>query len=178
MASVTKPFTALAVLQLTEAGTLSVDDPVDQFVDHFETVPGDPITIEELLAHTSGMPATPTELADQALEGFPAGLANESDHERFVRDSTVLRATDQERHCYYNTGYDILGRVIEAVDDRPYANYVADEIFQPLGMTRATFDPAILDDDNTAMTAYHAGDDEHPPEPTAFPSRQFVSDVR
>lgn len=174
MASITKSITALAVLQLIEAGALSVDD----YVDHFQETPGDPITIENLLTHTSGMPATPTGVADQALEGFPAGLADESDHKRFVRDSTDLRVTDEERFQYYNTGYDILGKIIEAVDGRSYADYVDEEIFEPLGMTRATFDPDVFDTEEDAMTAYHAGDEDHPPEPTPFPSQQFVSDIR
>lgn len=178
MASVTKPVTALAVLQLADVGALSVADPVDDYVDHFETAPGAPITIEELLTHTSGMPATPTGLADQALEGFPSGIADESDRKRFVRDSTAFRATDRERFLYYNTGYDVLGKVVEAVDGRTYAEYVDEEVFGPLGMNRATLDPEVLDQEDDAMTAYHAGDGDRPPEPTSFPSSRFVSDVR
>lgn len=60
MGSVTKSLTALAVIQLDEAGELSIDDHVDDYVDHYRDAPGEPITIEDLLTHTSGMPATPT----------------------------------------------------------------------------------------------------------------------
>lgn len=58
MGSISKSVTALAVIQLAKAGALSVEDPVNEYVDHYEPAPGDPITIVELLTHTSGMPAT------------------------------------------------------------------------------------------------------------------------
>lgn len=169
MGSITKSVTALAVLQLDEAGALSIEDPVDEYVDHYADAPGDPVTIEELLSHTSGMPASPMGAIEQALEGYPSGVADESDLERFVRDSTAFRATDEERFFYYNTGYDMLGQIIEAVDGRSYAEYVDEEIFEPLGMDRATFDPDVLDDDADAMTGYRPGGDDEPPEPEPFP---------
>lgn len=169
MGSITKSFTSLAVVQLAEAGKLSVDDAVDEYVDPYVDAPGDPITIAELLSHTSGMPACPMGGFVQSLEGFPAGIADESDFRRFVRDSTAFRTTDRERFFYYNTGYDVLGQLVRAVDGRPYAEYVSDEVLRPLGMDRATFDPDVLADDDDAMTGYRAGDDEEPPEPTTFP---------
>lgn len=169
MGSITKSFTALAVIQLAESGALSVEDPINAYVDHYEDAPGEPITIEELLTHTSGMPDTPTGAFDQALEGFPSGVADEADLKRFVRDSTGFRATDEERFFYYNTGYVVLGKLIETVDGRTYPEYVKDEIFEPLDMERATFNPKALDDDDDAMTGYRPGGEEEPPEPTEFP---------
>lgn len=169
MGSITKPVTALAVGRLEEAGLLSVDDAVDEYVDHYEDAPGEPITIAELLSHTSGMPASPTGTFDQALEGFPAGIADGADLERFVRDSTEFRAVDEQRFFYYNTGYDVLGEVVEAVDGRPYASYVDEEIFDPLGMERSTFDPDVFEDDEEAMTGCRPGSDEEAPEPSSFP---------
>lgn len=173
MGSITKSVTALAVLQLDEAGTLSVDDAVDEYVPHYADVPGEPITVRELLSHTSGMPANPVGLFKQSLEGYPSGVADEADLERWVRDSTDFRATDRERFFYYNTGYDVLGRVVEAVDGRPYADYVDAEIFEPLGLDRATFDPDVFDEDDDVMTGYRPGDDDEPPEPNAFPLSGF-----
>lgn len=126
--SVTKPITALAVVDLAEQDQLSLSDPIDRYVDHYADAPGDPITIAELLSHTSGMPATSTGLLSQAMDGRPAGVADERDRERLVRDAVEFRTTDRERFFYYNTGYDVLGRVIEAVDGREYAEYVQDEL--------------------------------------------------
>lgn len=86
-----------------------------------------------------------------------------------MRESTEFRTTDEERFFYYNTGYAILGEVIEAVDGRPYEQYVTEEIFNPLGMERATFDPNALKNDTDAMTGYKAGSDDEPPEAKPFP---------
>lgn len=169
MGSITKSVTALAIIQLAERTDLSVEDSVNDYVDHYVEAPGQPITIAELLSHTSGMPANPTGGFTQALEGLPSGIADESDMKRFVRDSTAYRATDGERFFYYNTGYHVLGEIIEAVDGRTYSQYITQEVFDPLGMDRATFDPDVLADDDDAMTGYRPGEDEEPPEPTRFP---------
>lgn len=173
MGSITKSVTSVALAQLAESGALSFEDPVDEYVDHLAAAPGDPITVAELLSHTSGMPATPTGGFLQKLEGFPSGVADEDDFRRHLRDSTEYRATDGERFMYYNSGYAVLGRVVEAVDGRPYEEYVEEEILQPLGMDRATFDPEALEADDDASTGYRPGDEEEPPEPTEFPLPEF-----
>lgn len=169
MGSTTKPVTSLAVIQLVEAGRLALDDPVDDYVGHFATAPGEPITIEELLTHTSGMPSTPTELWAQTQVGYPAGIADGADFERFVRDSTGFRDIDEQRFFYYNTGYSVLGQVIQVIDGRTYAEYVGDEIFDPLGMDRASFSQESLTTDEDAMTGYRPGDADEPPEAAPLP---------
>ena len=63
--SVTKPVTALAVVDLAEVGRLSLSDPANRYVDHLADAPGDPVTVAELLSHTSGVPATGTGLLAQ-----------------------------------------------------------------------------------------------------------------
>ncbi len=174
MGSTTKPVTSLAVMQLVEEGLLALEDHVDEYVDHFAGAPGDPITIGELLSHTSGMPSTPTELWSQTHVGYPAGIADEADFERFVRESTGFRDVEEQRFFYYNTGYNVLGQVIEAVDGRTYAEYVGEEIFEPLGMDRSSFSRETLDVDEDAMTGYRPGDADDPPETATLP----VHDLR
>lgn len=174
MGSITKSVTALAIVQLEEAGLVSVDDPVDVYVDHYADAPGEPITIDELLSHTSGMPAIDPELLTQAFEGFPTGVADEADRKRLIRDSTEFRVTDEDRFFYYNTGYDILGMVVEAVDGRPYAEYVREEILAPLGMDRSTFHREPFETDEDTMTGYRPGNGDEPPEPTPFPFEEFI----
>ncbi len=159
MGSISKPVTSLAVLQLVEDGRLSVEDPVNEYVDHFADAPGDPITVGELLSHTSGMPATNPGYEDQRVEGRPSGVADRADFERFVRDSTEFRVTGEDRHLYYNDGYNVLGRVIEAVDGRRYAEYVDEEIFGPLDMERSTFDRGPVEADDDVITGYLPGED-------------------
>jgi len=170
--SITKPITALTVVDLAERGALSLSDEIDAYVDHFADAPGEPITVAELLSHTSGMPATSVGLLTQAVEGYPAGVADERDRERHVREATAFRATDRERFLYYNTGYDVLGRVVEAVDGRSFAEYVRAELLEPLGMDRATFHEEGFAADDDAMTGYKPGDDA--PTPTPFPFEELI----
>lgn len=170
--SITKPITALAIVDLAERGAVSLSDPIDRYVDHYIDAPGEPITIAELLSHTSGMPATSAGLLSQAVEGYPAGVADEADRERLVREATELRVTDRERFFYYNTGYDVLGRVIESVDGRTYAEYIQEELLAPLGMHRATFHRESFESDDDAMTGYKAGEDA--PTATEFPFEELI----
>ncbi len=172
MASLTKPVTSLAVLQLVENGRISLDDNINEYVDHFADAPGDAITVADLLSHSSGMPATEPDIVDQAFSGLPAGVADDTDFERWVRDTTVHRVTDEDRFLYYNVGYIVLGSVIEAVDGRSYTDYVAEEIFSPLGMDRSTFDPDALQADDDAMTGYVQGEDI--PESAPFPYDSLI----
>lgn len=174
MGSISKSVTALAVAQLAEAGSLSVDDPVEEYVDHYDEAPGDPITVRELLSHTSGMPASRPGVLEQSLAGYPAGVADEADRERFVRASTDRRDVDGDRFMYYNTGYDVLGRVIEAVDGRRFAAYVREEVFEPLGMERATYHRADVEAEEDRMTGYEPAEGDDPPEPTAFPFEELI----
>jgi CubicO group peptidase (beta-lactamase class C family) len=174
MGSVTKPFTALAVLQLANEGRLSPSDSVDEYVDHFAEVPGSPITIGDLLSHTSGMPALGPDraLLGQALGGAPAGVATERDRKRFLRDAGKFRATDEDRFFYSNTGYNILGRIIEAVDGRSFSAYLGEEIFGPLGMDRTTFDHATFTEDEDTATGYRM--EERGPTPSSLPFEELL----
>lgn len=172
MGSISKSITALTVVRLTEAGELSLDDPVTDYTDHFEAAPGDPITVADLLSHTSGMPATSIGLLAQSFEGVPAGVADEADRVRFVREAADHRAVDRDRFMYYNTGYDVLGAVVDAVDGRPYATAVAEDVFEPLGMDDATFDADVFDASADAMTGYRPGEDG--PEPAPFPFEDLI----
>jgi CubicO group peptidase (beta-lactamase class C family) len=168
VASVTKSFVAASVLQLVDGGHLSLDDPVTEHVSFFGGL-DDPPTVHELLSHTSGMPSDGASVA--LISRFVGGdaatapLSSAADVERNVRDSLGERA-DGDRFFYYNTGYTALGKLIKAIDSRPFQNYVEDEVLGPLGMDRSTVgaDPADFED---AMTPYRLEDGEL--EQTDFP---------
>lgn len=174
--SVTKSFTALAVMQLVEAGALDVGDAVDEYVPYLDDVPGDPVTIAELLAHSSGMPsdASAVALISRAVGDDPVAvpLSGRGDFERHLRATADDRVTDGERFFYYNSGYTVLGAVVEAVDGRPFEEYVDEEILQPLGMARSTFSRADFEAADDAMTPYRADDDR--PVATEFPFNEIV----
>ena len=145
VASITKTVTAVAVLQLVEDGRLSLSDPVEDHVDYFEAVPGEPITVEELLSHTSGVPSddvatiTSPRLGDG--DGPTVPLSSGEEFRRHVNGAAAARrATDEPRCMYYNSGYAVLGEVIGACTGRSYAEYVEENVLDPLGMSRSAFD--------------------------------------
>lgn len=132
--SVTKQFTAAAILMLQEQGKLSVKDDLTKHLPDFPTH-GQTITVEHLLTHTSGIPS---------YTGMPDWFT------KIRQDMTVdqligtfrgqpLEFNPGERWKYNNSGYVLLGAIIEKVSGKSYERFVEDEIFQPLGMTRSYY---------------------------------------
>lgn len=153
--SITKIVTAVAVFQLVERGDLALDDGIGEHVPFLGDVPGDPITVEELLTHSSGMPS------DTVFERD--NVATVRDLQLHADAAADQRLTDDDRFMYYNTGYKILGELVGTVDGRDYAAYVQEEIFSPLGMDRSTFDQTALQSEADAMTGYVVEDGERVP---------------
>lgn len=129
LGSISKSFTALAVLQLVDAGRIELQAPVQRYLPDFRTAdPGDVITVEQLLIQTSGLPASaglriidhPEESLAQRLQAV-AGVRLES-------------APGAAFH-YSNMHYAVLGRVVEQVSGQPFAGYVQQHLFDPLGMS-------------------------------------------
>ena len=158
--SCTKSFTGVALLQLAEAGKLAVDDPVSDYVDAYDDVAGDPITIRDLLTHSSGLPsdgmATALISRMMGLEPMEVPLSGEDDFHRHVAGSLDERATHlEDPFFYYNSGFTVLGEIIETLTGKPYAAYVDDEILGPLGMERSTFAREAFEADDDTMTPYY-----------------------
>lgn len=132
--SLSKAFTATAVLQLVEQGRVSLEAPVQQYLPEFAAA--DPlarrITIRQLLHQTSGIPSS----APRA--SHDASLA---EHVAALRDLR-LAATPGSRHEYSSPNYQILGRLVEVVSGEPFDAYVQRHIFTPLQMTQSSADPA------------------------------------
>jgi CubicO group peptidase (beta-lactamase class C family) len=133
--SLTKQFTALAILQLAEQGRLSLDDTLQRFVPSFPT-PGRRITIRQLLTHTSGVPSY-TSIGRAWQEKMRLDLPHDS-LLALVRDR-VPDFAPGERFLYDNTGYYLLGMVIEAAAGQPYPQYLAQHLFAPLGLGATTY---------------------------------------
>jgi len=128
--SLTKQFTALAILQLAEQGRLTLDDTLQRFVPGFRT-PGRRITIRHLLTHTSGIP-------NYTAIGAPFQSRLRDD---LPPDSVVGLVRGRpadfppgQRFRYSNTGYVLLGMIVERVSGEPYAQYVARHEAAPLGL--------------------------------------------
>jgi CubicO group peptidase (beta-lactamase class C family) len=132
--SMTKQFTALAILQLAGEGKLSLDDPVSRFV---QAAPPAwrQITIRHLLTHTSGIPnhTSLPEWADQTwLDRSPEDLI------RFVRDRPLDFAPGAGFQ-YDNTGYVILGFIVQKASGQSLSDYLSAHVFAPLGMQNTGF---------------------------------------
>lgn len=167
-ASVSKLATAMAVLQLVDEGQLSVDDEIREYVDFWADVPGDPITIEELLTHSSGMPADYAGDRTYLFVDDPPSspLATLADLRRHTDGMADLRIIEQDRFMYSDRGYHILGRLVEAVEDRPFKEVVEDKLFEPLGMRGSTIGYGPLSEIGDAVTGYTI--EEGVPKPVDF----------
>jgi CubicO group peptidase (beta-lactamase class C family) len=143
--SLTKQFTAAAMLLLEEQGKLKVEDPVKKYLPDAPAA-WDKITIFNLLTHTSGIPN---------FTGFPDYAASEpfaTSPEKLVarfRDKP-LEFQPGEKGNYSNSGYVLLGYLIERISGEDYASFVQKYIFTPLGMKDSGYDS------NSAIIAHRA----------------------
>ncbi|WP_436924636.1 serine hydrolase [Halosimplex amylolyticum] len=152
--SVSKPVTALAVLTLADRDRIDVADPVSAYLSYFEGAPGDPITVAELLSHTSGMPNDDLAFAAGDLDGWDNFRA-------FVDGTLDRRRTDGDRFLYYNSGYAVLAHLVESVSGTDFASFVEREVFDPLGMDGTTSDSSVLGDPSAdVMSPYVTEDGE------------------
>lgn len=154
--SVTKTFTAVAIMQLVERGLVSLEDPVNKFVDVIKS--GD-IKVYHLLSHTSGIPALG--YAEALIESyyglnnrwFP--IATPDDVVSFMRDySEWLIHRPGERWFYLNEGYVLLGKIIEKVSGVRYESYIKTNILDKLGMRKSYFTRDDYMRDNDRATPY------------------------
>jgi CubicO group peptidase (beta-lactamase class C family) len=142
--SITKSFTALAIMQLAEEGKLSLDDPVERFLPLELRPGGEPIRIWHLLTHTSGLPALAYAEAlirwEQDTGGKLLPLATVDDFVAWLNGAEDwLEARPGERWFYLNEGYVLLGGIIERASGLPYDRYIRERIFAPLGMEESGF---------------------------------------
>ncbi|MBM4186606.1 MAG: beta-lactamase family protein [Gemmatimonadetes bacterium] len=153
MASVTKPFVATALMQLVEAGKVSLDGTVTGYLPYFAVKgPGAAgITIRQLLSHTAGL-GDVTDYAWQHPEYDDGAL------ERYIRglkDSSLI-APPGETWAYSNIGFEILADVIAKVAGVPFETYLQQHLLTPLGMGKSTL--LMTDIDSTLMAYGHTGD--------------------
>lgn len=132
IASLSKTFTAVAVMQLVEKELLNLDSPISQYFPDFPN--GESITISHLLSHSSGIP-------DYLKANFEFDYSKEwnpNDIVKTVSDSE-LEFTPGKSFRYSNTGYVMLGLIVEKVSGQSYANYIEEHIFEPSNMSHSMF---------------------------------------
>lgn len=136
LASVSKPFTATAIMQLVEQGKMQLDDPLIKYLPYFKL--DDPrcreITIKQMLTHTSGIPDVHDYEWDQPQ--FDDGAA-----ERYVRSlaNEKMVAGPGEKWLYSNMAFDILADVIAKVSGMTFEDYLKENILNPLEMVESDF---------------------------------------
>jgi CubicO group peptidase (beta-lactamase class C family) len=134
--STTKQFTAAAVLKLVEAGHISLDDPIAKYVD-VTPAAWSGVTLRQLLNHTSGIPDY------VRTNGFIRGPARldlgPEELLALVREEP-LASPPGAKFAYSNTGYLLLGMVIERVSRRRYNEYIQEQILHPLGLAQTAYD--------------------------------------
>lgn len=132
--SITKQFTATAILQLQEQGLLEVHDSISTYLPDYPN--GEQITIHHLLNHTSGIPNY-TEL-DNFEQTTKIQVTLDDLIARFSGEP--LEFTPGERYRYTNSGYVVLTKIIETVSSHSYADYLQHQILEPLGMVDSGYD--------------------------------------
>jgi CubicO group peptidase (beta-lactamase class C family) len=142
IASATKPFTAVAILQLEAAGKLSLDDPIGR---HLPAVPPgfEDVTIRHLLTHTSGMPRS-------------AGGGRGEDLANAVRGylAAQRRRKAGVAYEYWNGGYALLAGIVERASGGTYVEWCRRRIFEPAGMTSSGFEGDSRFDADRIATGY------------------------
>ncbi len=141
--SITKSFTALAILALRDDGALALDDPLTRFLPEaaglvYPTRDAPPITLRQILTHTSGLPR---------LGNFDYTRADAEPSEQDILGSLAafpLLNTPGTVHVYSNLGYALLGLVVAHAAHVPLRAFMARRILAPLGMTSTAFDASAL----------------------------------
>jgi CubicO group peptidase (beta-lactamase class C family) len=138
IASVSKPFTAVAILQLEEQGRLTVGDPVARFIPGFPN--GDRIKLEHLLTHTSGIPNV------NDLPDYDVFARNPHTLEQLVEKFSGLPLEFQpgSDYRYSNSNYNLLALILEKVSGESYGHYVRKHILEIAGMEQSGHDDDAL----------------------------------
>ena len=172
--SITKSFVAIAILQLAEAGELSLDDPVSEHLPFKLGLPDEPIRIRHFLTHSPGFPslATSTVLISRGLgEDTGVPMASADDFFRFVNGATDEIVFEPGEHFFYNNAaWRKLGAIVQAKSGMPFHEYVTENVIRPLGMSRSTFDTDALFADPDHLMPHRRRGDSVEPAPFPYPS--------
>ncbi|MFY0563911.1 serine hydrolase [Archangium lansingense] len=137
LASITKQFTSMVIMQLVAEGKLGLEDKLTAHLPDYRKDTGDRVTIAQLLNHTSGIPS---------YTSAPGFFQNDSRDPYTVADfvkkfaSGDLEFEPGTKYAYNNSGYFLLGAIIEKVTGKTYAQVLRERIFEPLGMKSSGYD--------------------------------------
>ncbi|MGQ0660012.1 serine hydrolase domain-containing protein, partial [Sphingosinicella sp.] len=138
IASMSKAFTALAILKLRDEGRLRLDAPAEDYVPElrrwrYPTADSPRIRVRDLLSHVAGF------VTDDPW-GDRQQVLTEAEFTNILREGVPFTRAPQTAFEYSNFGYALLGRIITNVSGRPYQDYISEEIMRPLGMESSGYD--------------------------------------
>ena len=146
IASMTKPMTALVIMQLVEEGKVRLDGKVSDYIPYYPRETGTKITVEQLLNHTSGLQqdigfSDDPNAIPPIITKINADLLSNDELVRLIA-ARPLRFEPGTDYGYSSDGYAVLGAIIEHATGKPYQQVFAERIFKPAGMTETV--PALL----------------------------------
>jgi len=149
IASMSKPITATALMMVVDEGKVKLDDPVEKYLPEFRgqmvaveqdenhallKKPAHPITVREVLSHTSGLPFMAR--VQHKIDAYPL------DESAVTYALSPLKFEPGTKYDYSNAGINTAGRIVEVVSGVPFERFLDDRLFKPLGMTDTTFWPS------------------------------------
>ncbi len=163
IASMTKSFTALAILKLRDEGKLSLEDPVAKYIPEFAniklpTTDSAPLKVRQLLTHGAGFPED-NPWGDQQL-GVPEAAMT-----AWLKAGIPFSTPPDTAYEYSNYGFALLGRIVTAASGMDYRKYLEGQILAPLGMKDSSLEPAALPESKRAV-GYRLTGDVYSPEPS------------
>jgi CubicO group peptidase (beta-lactamase class C family) len=131
--SMTKPFTALLILQQLESGTLKLDDTISDHLSYYRRDTGSRVTISQLLSHRSGVPNLTRDFEKKERDTYTL--------QQFIElfCSGDLEFAPGQRFSYSNAGYDILGAILEKVTGKTYGELLKANVFDVAGMEESEY---------------------------------------
>jgi CubicO group peptidase (beta-lactamase class C family) len=149
IASMTKSFTAMAILKLRDEGKLSLEDPVSKYIPElanlaYPTVDSQVLNIRHLLSHSEGFPED-NPWGDRQL------AQTDKTMREWMRTGIPFSTSPGSAFEYSNYGFAILGQIVAKASGKPYDNYVRDNILRPLGMNASTFEMSSVPRDQIAL---------------------------
>lgn len=171
LGSTTKMFVATAALLAAHEGKIDLNVTIGTYLPHLPPTLGS-VTLHQLLSHTAGLYDEAPMYGPEDDDALARGIAGWTDERLFLKPGVVF--------SYSNPGYWLVGRILEVVDKKPFAEVMRDRIFTPLGMTRSTFRPEVAR--QYPMAAGHDRDEDiiDPPPNHAgtWPSGSLYSSAR
>jgi CubicO group peptidase (beta-lactamase class C family) len=179
IASMSKPITAAALMMLVDEGKVKLDDPVEKYIPEFKDIkvavkegdktvlkkPFHPITVREVLSHTSGLPFR-SKAEVPTIDVLP------------LKDAVIsytkepLNSEPGTKYAYSNEGINVAGRIIEVASGMPYEEFLEKRLFGPLGMKDTTFWPNESQLKRLA-TSYKGGKDKKGVEATTVGALKY-----